>query len=105
MASLALAFLLGRDGVPQGLGPRAAPAVVLAVRDMARLEATSFHIEKVVEASDAQSRLWGFVEAKDTLLLVAVGDVVAGVDLSKLRDEDVTVDPAGRSVRMRLPAP
>ena len=104
-ASLAVAFFVGRNGVPEGLGPRAAPAVVLAVRDMARLEATSFHIEKVVEASDAQSRLWGMVEAKDTLLLVAVGDVVAGVDLSKLRDEDVTVDPAARSVRMRLPAP
>jgi hypothetical protein len=104
-ASLAVAFFVGRDGVPEGLGPRAAPAVVLAVRDMARLEATSFHIEKVVEASDAQSRLWGMVEAKDTLLLVAVGDVVAGVDLSKLRDEDVTVDPAARSVRVRLPAP
>ena len=105
MASLALAFLLGRDGVPEGLGPRSAPAVVLAVRDMARLEATSFHIEKVVEASDAQSRLWGFVEAKDTILLVAVGDVMAGVDLSKLRDDDVTADPAAKSVRIRLPAP
>jgi hypothetical protein len=105
VASLALAFVLGREGVPSGLGARAAPAVVLAVRDMARLDATSFHIEKVVEASDAQSRLWGLVDAKDTVLLVAVGDVVAGVDLSKLRDEDVTVDPATQSVRMRLPAP
>jgi hypothetical protein len=105
VASLALAFLLGRNGLPGGLGAPAAPAVVLAVRDMALLEATSFHLEKVVEASDAQSRLWGLVEAKDTLLLVAVGDVTAGVDLSKVRDDDVKVDAATRSVHLRLPAP
>ncbi len=105
VASLALTFLLGRNGMPEGLGARAAPAVVLAVRDMALLEATSFHLEKVVEASDAQSRLWGLVEAKDTLLLVAVGDVTAGVDLSKVRDDDVKVDAATRSIRLRLPAP
>lgn len=84
---------------------RGSPGVVVAIRDLARLEATSFHIEKVVEASDAQSRLWGFVQAKDALLLVAVGDVVAGVDLGKLRDEDVQVGDGGRSVRVRLPAP
>jgi hypothetical protein len=98
-------FALGRsralDDAP-GLGQ--VPAVVTAVRDMARLDATSFHIEKVVEATDAQSRLWGLVEAKDALLLVAVGDVVAGVDLAKIRDEDVRVEGATRTVHLRLPA-
>jgi hypothetical protein len=84
---------------------RATPGVVTVIRDMARLDSTSFHIEKVVEASDRQSRLWGFVEAKDALLLVAVGDVIAGIDLSKLRDEDVHADRATGSVTIRLPAP
>jgi hypothetical protein len=98
----AAAFVAGRslrEGRPDDGG------VVLAVHDIAKLEATSFHVEKVVEASDEQSHMWGLVQAKDSVLLVAVGDVVAGVDLGKVRDEDVHVDPATHSLHIRLPAP
>jgi hypothetical protein len=108
-ACVAVAFLVGRadllfrDG--SRVDVRATPGVVTAMRDMAKLDATSFHIEKVVEARDDQSRLWGLLQTKDAILLVAVGDVVAGVDLSRLRDEDVRVDPGKRSLRVRLPAP
>ena len=98
------AFFAGRDRAVDPAASGAAPAVVLAVRDLARLDATSFHIEKVIEVSDAQSRLWGLVEAKDAILLVAVGDVVAGVDLAKLHDGDVSVDAATHAVHLRLPA-
>jgi len=84
---------------------RATPGVVTAMRDMAKLDATSFHIEKVVEAKDEQSRLWGLLQPTDGLLLVAVGDVVAGVDLSKLQDGDVRIDPATHAIRVRLPGP
>jgi hypothetical protein len=106
---MALSFLAGRaDGphaVEDRVGVRSTPGVIAAIRDVARLEATSFHIEKVIESSDAQSRLWGFLQTKDTLLLVAVGDVVAGVDLARLHDDDVRVDGPSKSVRVRLPAP
>jgi hypothetical protein len=102
------AFVIGRhDGMKSSApadGIRTTPGVVTAIRDVARLESTTFHIEKVVEATDAQGRLGGLVKAKDALLLVAVGDVVAGVDLSKLRDSDVTVDPSTRTLHVRLPA-
>ncbi len=104
LAGLVAAFFAGRSQSADGSGTGAAPAVVMAVRDLARLDATSFHLEKVVEASDAQSHLWGLVEAKDALVLVAVGDVVAGVDLAKLRDQDVRIDAATRTVYLRLPA-
>jgi hypothetical protein len=106
-AGLAVGVLVGRPVEQRraAVELRASPGVVLAIRDIAKLESTSFHIEKVVEASDEQSRLWGFVQAKDALLLVAVGDVVAGVDLTKLRDEDVEIGDGGRSVRVRLPPP
>ncbi|MGH3745388.1 MAG: hypothetical protein ACRDTP_11060, partial [Mycobacteriales bacterium] len=57
----------------------ATPGVITAIHDMSRLEATEFHIEKVVEVTDAQSRLWGLVQAKDALLLVAVGVALAAV--------------------------
>jgi hypothetical protein len=79
--------------------------VITAIHDVARLETTEFHIEKVVEVSDAQSRFWGLLNAKDALLLVAAGDVIAGVDLSKVRSEDLRIDPVARSVTVRLPEP
>ncbi|MDP9002860.1 MAG: DUF4230 domain-containing protein [Myxococcota bacterium] len=104
-----IAFFVGRAD-PGGaavsrLQMQATPGVVTAIRDIARIETTQFHIEKVVEVSDAQSRLWGMLEAKDALLLVAVGDVIAGVDLAKVREGDVRVDEATRSVHVSLPAP
>jgi hypothetical protein len=83
---------------------RPTPNVVLAVKELARLESASFHMEKVIELTDAQSRFFGLVTAKDEILLVAVGDVVAGVDLSKVGDSDVELDGAG-GVRLVLPAP
>jgi hypothetical protein len=79
--------------------------VVVAVRDLSRLESASYHMAKVVELTDQQSKLFGLLTAKDAILLVAEGDVVAGVDLSKLGDADVRVDPDKRGARVRLPAP
>ncbi|MEO7330958.1 MAG: DUF4230 domain-containing protein [Minicystis sp.] len=79
--------------------------VILSIRDLARLETNTFHLERVVDLSDQQTRLFGLVEAKDAILLVAVGDVVAGVDLQKLRDADVTADMEKKSVTVKLPAP
>jgi hypothetical protein len=115
MAAVALAgvagaaFILGRADAPKADSPhvktRATAGVITAIHDVARLEATEFHIEKVVEVSQEQSRLWGLVQAKDALLLVAVGDVAAGVDLAKVRESDVRVDDTEHSVQVRLPSP
>ena len=86
-------------------GARSAPAVVLAVRELSRLESASYHMEKVIELTDQQSKLFGLVAVKDAILLVAVGDVVAGVDLSEVTDADVHVDAATGRARLRLPTP
>ncbi len=102
------AFLVGRAYFPAATSDRVVsrptPEVVLAMRDLSRLETTTFHMEKVIELTDEQSRLFGLVQARDEILLVAVGDVVAGVDMAKLGDSDVHVDPSG-GVRVVLPAP
>jgi hypothetical protein len=81
------------------------PNVILAVRELSRLEGASFHIEKVVELSDEQTRIFGLVRAKDAILLVAVGDVVAGVDLATLEEKDVTVEATQKRVVLRLASP
>jgi hypothetical protein len=81
------------------------PDVVLAVHGLGRLETESYHLERVVDLTDHQTQLFGLVQAKDAILLVAVGDVVAGVDLEHLTAADVDTDWSKRSVTLRLPPP
>lgn len=83
---------------------RPLPNVLVAVRDLARLESVSFHMERVMDLTEKQSRLFGLVEGEDAILLVAVADVTAGVDLAKLSDADIEVDQSARRVVVRLPA-
>jgi hypothetical protein len=81
------------------------PNVLVAVKDLARLESASFHMERVIDLTDKQSMLFGLVQSEDAILLVAVANVSAGVDLQKLSANDITVDTAKKSVKLRLPAP
>jgi Protein of unknown function (DUF4230) len=79
--------------------------VLIAVRNLARLESVSFHMERVIDLKNRQSHLFGLVQGDDAILLVAAGDVVAGVDLTKLRDGDVTIDPTTHRAHLTLPPP
>lgn len=79
------------------------PNVVLAVHTLGRLETSSYHMERVVDLADHETQLFGLVKAKDAILLVAVGNVVAGVDLERLTADDVDTDWDHRSVTVRLP--
>jgi hypothetical protein len=79
------------------------PAVIAQVRELSRLEGVSYHVERVVDLKDEQHLLFGMVAADDAILLVASGDVSAGVDLGRLQPSDVTLGNDGRSVTLRLP--
>lgn len=81
------------------------PDVLRAVRDLARLESVSFHMERVIDLREAQTRALGLVQAEDAILLVAVGEVVAGVDLGRLGPDDVVWQADRRAVTLTLPAP
>lgn len=96
---------LVRHGEDSRIQVRPAPNVVAAVRDLARLETVAYHMERVIELTEEQSHLGGLVNARDAILLVAAGDVIAGVDLAQLRPTDVVVDWTHRSVRLTAPAP
>ncbi|UJR86270.1 DUF4230 domain-containing protein [Sandaracinus amylolyticus] len=100
-----LGWNLAHVAVPDGESRtvRSGPDVVVAVRDLARLESASFHMERVIELTSTQRRVFGLLEAEDSILLVAAADVIAGVDLSELREGDVVVDPETRRVRVTLP--
>jgi len=83
--------------------PKPLPDVITQVRELSRLEGVSYHVERVVDLKDNQQALFGLVKAEDAILLVASGDVTAGVDLGKLRDGDVVVAPDRSSVTIHLP--
>ncbi|MBN1485482.1 MAG: DUF4230 domain-containing protein [Chloroflexia bacterium] len=84
--------------------PQSTPTVVVLppaleqVRSLARLETTSYFLSTVVEVERPASG-WPWTEQR--LLLVAHGQVVAGVDLSLLQEEQVQV--VGGRVMVRLP--
>src|SRR5450432_3283822 len=84
---------------------RPMPNVLVAVQDLARLESASFHMERVIDLTDKQSRLFGLIQSEDAILLVAVANVSAGVDLQKLSSADVKADPAKKTATITLPAP
>jgi hypothetical protein len=84
---------------------RSTPSVITAIRDLARLEGASYHVERVIDLRDKQTSLFGLVQGEDALLLVAAGDVVAGVDLSSMRTGDITTDTEGKRATIVLPPP
>jgi hypothetical protein len=74
--------------------------VVREVQNLARLETSSYTIEKVITAQSGEGPL-GFL-FQDKLLLVAQGQVIAGVDLARMSVDDVQI--AGTTAYVTLPA-
>jgi hypothetical protein len=77
------------------------PSVVERVQAISKLETVHYQIEKVISGTSTgplPPPLTG-----DKILLVAHGEVIAGVDLSKVKPEDV--DEVGTAVTLTLPPP
>ena len=77
------------------------PSVVESVRALSRLETVHYQVEKIISGKSS-GPLPDFLTS-DKILLVAHGEVIAGIDLSKLRPQDIEVN--GTAVTMTLPAP
>jgi len=78
-------------------------SVIKEMKELNRLETAQFTIEKVIDGGNLQGNPFSQFLFGDRILFIAHGEAVAGVDLSKLQDEDVRVD--GRNVSMTLPSP
>ncbi len=76
---------------------------ITQIRSLNRLETQNYSIERVIEAGIERGNALDFL-FRDKLLLVASGDVVAGVDLAKLKEADVTISADGETISIRLPA-
>lgn len=78
-----------------------AASVVEKIRQLSRLETVEYSIDKIVEGNRQAPGIPNFL-AGDRLLLIAHGEVIAGVDLAALKKTDIRVD--GDTVHIHLPA-
>ncbi len=78
-----------------------APDVVSQIQRLNRLETVRYSVDTVVEGKHTNAVLPDLLFG-DRLLLVVHGQVIAGVDMSKLRPESVHVE--GHAVTVDLPA-
>ncbi len=76
--------------------------IVRQVRSLSRLETASYTVEKVITAESGQSP-FAFLFG-DRLILVAHGQVIAGVDLGKMEESDIIVADEGMVVVTLPPA-
>ena len=76
-------------------------SVIHDVRTLARLETIQYSIEKVVTANSGQQDL--AILFGDSLIFVAHGTVIAGVDLADFSQEDLWLE--GGTLYVRLPEP
>jgi hypothetical protein len=77
------------------------PTVVDRIQRLQRLETVVYTMDKVVTGAKENPLLPDFLTG-DRLLMIAHGEVVAGIDFSNLKPGDVRVE--GKQVHLHLPA-
>lgn len=77
--------------------------VVTQVRGMSRLETAAMHVVNVSSITQSYSYVPRAL-GNDEITLYSEGDVIAGIDLSRLQESDVRREPDGTLV-MRTPDP
>ena len=76
--------------------------VIKQIESLNRLETASYTIEKIVDVQTAGTRLQQFLYG-DRILLIAYGQVIAGFDLGKVSESDITVTEDRLTVQMPAP--
>ena len=76
--------------------------IVTQIHELYRLETMAFHIDTVVK-SEKEGTWYKLWQDHEKGLFVVKGQVIAGVDLSKLDASDVTVSADGKHVAIDLP--
>lgn len=89
--------LLLRSGLGWSWRPQAlsTPSVVTQIRQLNQLATVRFSIQRVVGLTESKIPV-----GEESILLIVQGDVLAGVDLADLRQEDVMLSGKGAVVRL-----
>jgi hypothetical protein len=77
------------------------PSALRQIQQLSRLETTSYSVQSVITV-ERPGNVLGIGRQK--VLIIVHGTVVAGIDLTKLKLEDVTVSPDGKRITVRLPS-
>lgn len=84
--------------------PTPTPIVVIThVKALGRLETAEFAMRTVIDLENEPNNLWENIFGTDRLMLVAEGEVVAGIDLAKVKPANILV--SGTTVNITLPSP
>lgn len=75
-------------------------AIITGIHAFGRLETTQFTMRDIVEVKDEPGNFWERL-SKDRLVLIAEGEVVAGFDLTRVTEDDISV--IGGTVLLMLP--
>jgi len=78
------------------------PTVVRQIQQLQRLETVRYTMDKIISGERDNAYLPKFL-VSDRLLLVVHGEVIGGVDLTKLQPSDISV--RGRVATVHLPSP
>lgn len=76
-------------------------AVVIKMRELSRLETSSFTVEKIISVGEPEKPSIRDFLFGDKILLIAQGEVIAGFDLSKINEDSIVVD--GNKLVINLP--
>lgn len=81
------------------------PAIVQRIQRLNRLETVVYSLDTIIEGSKSSAVLPDLL-AGDRLLLVVHGQAIAGIDLSKLKPEDIRITETNgiRNIHITLPA-
>jgi hypothetical protein len=77
-------------------------SVIERVQKLQRLETVVFNMDKIVTGEKDNPILPDFI-AGDRLLMIVHGQVVAGIDFTRLKNSDIKIQ--GKEVRIHLPNP
>lgn len=75
-------------------------AVIKEIKNLSRLETIVFSIEKIIDAGTDSNIFQDFLFG-DKILLIAHGQVIAGIDFSKLNDSDLVIED--KKITITLP--
>ncbi len=73
------------------------------LRALGRLESAQYVMQVVIDLEREPGNIWQQAFGTDQLLLIAEGQVVAGFDLTKIKEDDIVVQD--KSVSLTLPPP
>lgn len=104
-----LIFRMARGAVEQQVAAVLKPeekqvdlsVLVTHIRDLNRLETASMRVLHIARTAQSYKMVPNAL-AGDEITFLAAGDVIAGIDLSQLRQEDIWRSPDG-TVNLRLP--